>query len=367
MKILLLVILMVILSLNFGRVNNFSIHQQEISSHTFCISHTMFMSNVKSHNDAAMSESIKNILELDPFDSIMPNLAPQSTLPFDFVHEKRLGPAAVVIHGMLSQVECDELVAFIDKHDRPPSYEGEITMVAASSSTTHRNNQRVCIASEALSAALLARLRPVMAALEQDEISCSPENAHTFLNKGFAMEGNWKIDALNPHFRLCKYHLGGHFGPHYDADFVVDPVRRRSLKTFMLYLNDSYDGGETNFVDSHDLHFDEDKQIYCSPAESVFSSLKARRGDCLVFDHMLLHEGAQVTRGEKYIIRSDLMYVKEELDGGRGQDEAGRQREEALLLYREGARLEEGGEVDAAIQYYKRAFRMCPEIEEACS
>jgi hypothetical protein len=32
-------------------------------------------------------------------------------------------------------------------------------------------------------------------------------------------------------------------------------------------------------------------------------------GDVLVFDHQLLHEGAEVTRGVKYACRTDVMYA----------------------------------------------------------
>jgi hypothetical protein len=308
-----------------------------------------------------------NHLQSDEFDSILSSFSTHSAFPlsFDFVHAERLGKSAIVIRDLLSQHECDEMVAFIDKYDRPPLHEGDVTMVAASSSPSHRNNQRVCISSETFSTTLLDRLRPVLTSIDQHRITCDAQNAHTFLNRGFGMDGEWLLHSLNSHFRLCKYHPGGHFGPHYDSDYVEDPIRKRSLKTFMVYLNDSYEGGETNFVDSHDLHFDKDKDIYCSPTERVFASLKAKRGDCLVFDHLLLHEGKQVMHGEKYIIRSDLMYEKE--GGALEQDEAGQRREEALLLYLAGVQLEEGGEVDAAIQNYRRAFKMCPEIEDAYS
>mmetsp|Transcript_3204 Transcript_3204/g.5677 ORF Transcript_3204/g.5677 Transcript_3204/m.5677 type:complete len:311 (+) Transcript_3204:108-1040(+) len=310
-----------------------------------------------------MSDVKKSYLESNQFDNIVVNPQPPTLLPYDFIHEERLGKGAVVVHDMLSPEECDELMAFIDSHDRQPAFEGEVTMTPASSSTSHRNNQRVSISSQALSNAMLARLTPVLTSLEQNEIMCSVDNAHTFLNNGFGMEGQWRVHSLNPHFRLCKYHEGGHFGPHYDSDFVESPLRKRSLKTFMLYLNDSYEGGETNFVNSHDLNFDDDAQLYCSPPESIFASLKAKRGDCLVFDHRLLHEGRRVSSGQKYIVRTDLMYEKDHSE----LDAAGQQKEQALALYMEGARLEEGGEVDKAIAKYKRAFKMCPEIEDAYS
>ena len=274
------------------------------------------------------------------------------------------------------------MITFIDAHEHTPSSSSSLTgeeqekeqskeqprMTAASASPSHRNNQRLCISSPTLSSALLHRLRPVLTSLDEHEITCTADNAHKFLNKGFGMEGVWQIDSLNSCFRLCKYHPGGHFGPHYDSDFVVDPMQQRSLKTFMVYLNDSYEGGETNFVESHDLHFDKDRQIYCAPPESVFAGLKARRGDCLVFDHLLLHEGQQVTQGQKYIIRSDLMYKKQEDEGeGEGGNDNTRRcrQREALTLFLAGAALEEEGHVDAAVQKYSRAFKICPEIEDA--
>ena len=301
-------------------------------------------------------------LESPQFDALVrpsPHSATHS-LTFDYVHEQLLGASAIVVHDLLSGEECEQLKCFMDLYDREAAYSGEVTMTPATPSLTHRNNQRVCVSSDALSEVLLTRLTPVLASLQQDIITCTEDNAESFLNKGFGMQGTWRVHSLNSRFRLCKYHTGGHFGPHYDSDFVVDPLRKRSLKTFMLYLNDSYEGGETNFVTSHDLHFDENAQIYCSPSESVFASLKAKRGDCLVFDHHLLHEGHQVIQGEKYIIRTDLMYEKDPC-------EETPQKEEALAIYLEGVRLEEDGLVDAAIQKYRKAFKMCPEIEDAYS
>jgi hypothetical protein len=32
-------------------------------------------------------------------------------------------------------------------------------------------------------------------------------------------------------------------------------------------------------------------------------------GSVLVFDHLLLHEGSEVTAGVKYAVRSDLVYA----------------------------------------------------------
>ena len=62
----------------------------------------------------------------------------------------------------------------------------------------------------------------------------------------------------NQLFRLCKYEPGGHFAPHFDSHYVQqadDTSHIRSFKTFMMYLNSSFTGGTTNFVDeSQTLH-----------------------------------------------------------------------------------------------------------------
>jgi hypothetical protein len=180
---------------------------------------------------------------------------------------------------------------------------------------------------------------------------------------------------LNPCFRLCKYNPSGHFGPHYDGDYVIDPIHHRSLKTFMIYLNPSgehegggFVGGETNFSSSHDLYFDSERQIYCSPSESIFASLAAEKGDCLVFDHHILHEGAQVKSGRKYIMRSDVMYLKSPHVASKEMTEEmiakEKRKEDAIRIYYEGMKLEESGDVDGGISKYRRAYKICPELEE---
>lgn len=92
--------------------------------------------------------------------------------------------------------------------------------------------------------------------------------------------------GLNERFRFYPYDPGQQFAGHVDA-----PFRRAngevSLLTFMIYLNDSFEGGETKF-----------DEVTISPA----------RGMALVFRHELFHEGAMVKTGRKYVLRTDVMY-----------------------------------------------------------
>ena len=53
-------------------------------------------------------------------------------------------------------------------------------------------------------------------------------------------------------FRLMRYKADGHFAPHFDGH-LVESVQVRSMKTFLLYLNDDFDGGSTNIIDDKQL------------------------------------------------------------------------------------------------------------------
>ena len=61
----------------------------------------------------------------------------------------------------------------------------------------------------------------------------------------------------------------------------------------MVYLNADFEGGETKFYDDWG---------------NLTVAVKPEPGMALVFEHEQLHEGAPVTAGRKYVIRTDVMY-----------------------------------------------------------
>jgi prolyl 4-hydroxylase len=95
-----------------------------------------------------------------------------------------------------------------------------------------------------------------------------------------------QVCGLNERFRFYRYAPDQRFSWHADAPFARDNGEL-SLLTFMIYLNDNYQGGETRF-------------------QSL--SVHGKSGMALVFEHGLLHEGAAVTEGTKYVLRSDIMF-----------------------------------------------------------
>ena len=97
---------------------------------------------------------------------------------------------------------------------------------------------------------------------------------------------NRKIIGINELFRFYKYEKGHRFKGHQDGNFIRNE-QEASFFTFMIYLNDGYKGGETTFL-KH--------------------KIIPKKGMALIFLHKLYHEGCEVLEGQKYVLRSDVMY-----------------------------------------------------------
>lgn len=98
--------------------------------------------------------------------------------------------------------------------------------------------------------------------------------------------------------KVLHYAPGESFGPHGDFQDVRSPSLREDVRrngqriaTFLIYLNDDYEGGETDFI-------------------KAGVRFKGRTGDALLFvnvddagapDHQTLHQGLAPTRGEKWL------------------------------------------------------------------
>jgi predicted 2-oxoglutarate/Fe(II)-dependent dioxygenase YbiX len=92
--------------------------------------------------------------------------------------------------------------------------------------------------------------------------------------------------GLNERLRFYRYDPGERFALHRDGAYRRENGEM-SLLTVLVYLNEGFSGGET-VVEGRPI--------------------TPRRGMALIFDHQLLHEGAAVTGGRKYVLRSDVMF-----------------------------------------------------------
>ena len=100
-----------------------------------------------------------------------------------------------------------------------------------------------------------------------------------------------EVVGLKPRMRCYRYGPGQSFGLHHDQFYSGGPGERSQL-TFMLYLNEDFEGGHTDFPD---------QQLVVKP----------KTGAVLLFQHMVLHEGAAVRSGVKYVLRTDVLYRTE--------------------------------------------------------
>ncbi len=168
------------------------------------------------------------------------------------------------IEGFLSDNECINWVNKIDKI----RFEEAMIQTSGGRQVINkqvRNNERHLFFDEELANALWDRLKPYC----PDKIGiCVPI-------------------GLNEMFRLYKYTEGQRFKMHKDGSYRRSE-KEFSLYSLVIYLNANFIGGETSF-------------------RKLFSILP-EQGKALIFSHPLRHEGKEITKGTKYVLRTDIMF-----------------------------------------------------------
>jgi predicted 2-oxoglutarate/Fe(II)-dependent dioxygenase YbiX len=97
-----------------------------------------------------------------------------------------------------------------------------------------------------------------------------------------------ELVGLKSPLRVYRYEVGQSFGVHQDQSYPGEGGSTSRL-TFMVYLNDDFEGGHTTFP----------------TLDKVIVPL---RGRAVFFQHAILHAGEAVERGTKYVLRSDVLY-----------------------------------------------------------
>ena len=170
-----------------------------------------------------------------------------------------------VLENLLSPEECEVLIYSSEElgFEEATIFDGREHRMLKSV----RNNLRLVSYDQEFANELWGKVKPYFS-----------ESIHTYKSCG-----------LNERFRFYKYEVGHRFRKHKDGAFVRSEGDR-SIYTFMIYLNDDFEGGTTDF----------DNGI----------SVKPKTGSALVFLHPCRHEGKEDTSGVKYAIRSDVMYKR---------------------------------------------------------
>ncbi|MBD1930812.1 MULTISPECIES: prolyl hydroxylase family protein [Cyanophyceae] len=169
------------------------------------------------------------------------------------------------VESVLSKAECAEYIALSENIGYTPAglTVGQDEYLMAPSV---RNNDRVILDNEELAENLWRRVETYVPRID-----------------------NWCAIGLNERLRFYRYDPGQRFAPHHDGGYWRTNGDHSRL-TFMIYLNEDFEGGETRFF-------------------SPYVSIVPKMGMVLFFIHELKHEGAPVIQGRKYVLRSDVMYT----------------------------------------------------------
>ncbi|CBZ25179.1 conserved hypothetical protein [Leishmania mexicana MHOM/GT/2001/U1103] len=262
----------------------------------------------------------------------------------------------IVLENFLTHEECDQLVAACEKvgytfwlqknhHDA----DGEATCDSASKAV------RVVNTIEANFPHLSAKLYDRIARVVPLKPKCFSEdmpNAEELFERELA--GTWVPHALSENLLFGRYHPGGHFMPHVDGSTIVD-LNTRSFYTLLIYLNDCLHGGETFIFAGEQcnvMYLDEEENQYRGNATQRVGAVHPKKGSAAFFYYNLLHEGAPVLQGHKYICRADLLYHRTPAIFTSEEDE------KAFHVYQEARLAESHGDAERACQLFQRVRKL---------
>ncbi len=138
-----------------------------------------------------------------------------------------------------------------------------------------RNNQRVNLHDNRLANQMFQRIQDVLPILDQQSAVYA-----------------------DPKLRFYKYIPGQAFKRHRDGS-VTDQQSRVSKLSYLIFLNQEFEGGFTTFSD----HTFQDGVKHTKEQTIVPAT-----GSALLFRHRRWHEGTRVTQGVKYVLRTDIFY-----------------------------------------------------------
>jgi hypothetical protein len=213
------------------------------------------------------------------WESLLDEIAPEDICCDDqFIPGKEI----FLIDHFLSKQECLRLIdaaneAGFGKTDYPKHYRGNLRLITVDKHLADRLYSRL--------------LQFLPQTVEEDE-------------------SMWRISGLNECWRWAKYHQDDRFGAHVDA-FFQKSMNEKTMFTVNVYLNGDGDfmGGTTRF--------------YAEPNKRGDPRVEEARvipsaGRCLVFRQPssahYRHDGEQVTGGVKYLLRSDVVYLRDRVE-----------------------------------------------------
>jgi len=171
---------------------------------------------------------------------------------------------------------------------------------------TSRSSKYVIIVDQDLADRLFTRVLPML----PGDLRCIASSVY-FSSAGGS---EWHPCGLLERFRVYKYDKNDSYPLHQDGGFrrtVVDRGGNRFLQqtfhTLLIYLNDGFDGGHTDFfLDKSHCRFLSERETRPPPTHSIVPAV----GSAVCSLHTIFHQGNAVHSGTKYVVRTDIIYQR---------------------------------------------------------
>ena len=202
----------------------------------------------------------------------------------------------VALRGFLAPHECRTLCDFID---RAPLANSSAADRQPKKGEAYLDRQSLALVDEALSTAIWRRLRPH---LPDPLDGRTPVGLHGDGRRGAASQ-----------LKFYRYLRGHRFGQHVDQSWRGDDVEHNTEYTLLIYLNTA--GGEARWEGQPLVGGD---TVFHATAKTECARVSPEAGMALLHAHgrrCLMHEGEEVMRGAKYLLRADVMYRRVREDG----------------------------------------------------
>jgi predicted 2-oxoglutarate/Fe(II)-dependent dioxygenase YbiX len=134
----------------------------------------------------------------------------------------------------------------------------------------------------------------------EDDETLAQSLWHKLSETGVFKLEHTNASGINFRLRYCRCDDSEVFNIHRDGRYYKTECEYSKL-TFLLYLSDvsDYEGGSTRFFQQYDQ-------------QTLLLDIKGNKGDVLIFDHTLWHEGGKIQSGTKHILRSDVLFLESE-------------------------------------------------------
>lgn len=224
----------------------------------------------------------------------------------NIIHEKIENEDIIVLKNSLTDLYCDSLIQIFEQANfkSPVSIQGRKDII-----DDRVGSMRTSGWSEKISNQIWEQIKDYTEIINTTNNDFYPSDWH---------QGNvsrvWRPIGISPLLRYMRYENGGQHYCHYDASYIYEDNRIRTLKSIVIYLSTHEESGFTRFIEDGQSQipvYDRNHEDWIREVKEneVTVSIKPIKGNILLFPHRLAHDVQPYYGIEpRIIIRGDIIY-----------------------------------------------------------